>query len=206
MLNVYLLRHGQTAWNADGNRYCGRTDVPLTETGIRQAEFVRDQLAGLKLDALYSSPLQRAYHTAQIAGGGREVIKDPRLIEADFGNWEGKTREAFIRENAGIWDAWNADPATAKAGGTGETGMEVARRANAFFEEALRKHGPANILVVGHNGLNRLFLAHKLGMPLRNYRMIHQENSSVTLFTLDERGDITLRLLNSREHKLTPLH
>src|SRR5882757_8111316 len=99
MLNVYFLRHGETPWNAAGNRYCGRTDVPLTEKGLGQAAFVREQLKNVSFEAIYSSPLQRAWHTARIAGGGREVILDERLTEADFGNWEKKRKEEFIPEN-----------------------------------------------------------------------------------------------------------
>ena len=59
MLTVFLLRHGETAWNADNNRYCGRTDIPLTAKGIKQAEAVAIQLKGIQLDGVYSSPLQR---------------------------------------------------------------------------------------------------------------------------------------------------
>ena len=198
MLNVYLLRHGQTQWNAEGNRYCGRTDIPLTETGIRQAEIVRAQLVDVKLDAIYSSPLQRAYHTAQIAGGDKKVITDPRLIEADFGKWEGKTKAEFTKEEPGLWEAWDHDPTISRAGGCGETGSEVVRRVDEFFNDVLQKHVGTNILVVAHNGVNRLYLAHKLGMHLRHYRRIVQENSSVTLFALDESGEITLKRFNSK--------
>ena len=198
MLNVYLLRHGQTEWNASGNRYCGRTDLPLTETGLRQARAVRDQLNGISFHAVYASPLQRAYHTAQIASGGREVIRDERLIEADFGNWEGKTMEEFIEEDAALWANWMNDPLTSRAGGTGETGKEIIERVDAFFQAAQQKHDASTILVVAHNGINRLYMAHKLGMPLRKYRSLVQENSSVTLFTLDETGELVLKLLNSK--------
>ncbi|HYH57032.1 MAG TPA: histidine phosphatase family protein, partial [Anseongella sp.] len=59
MLDVYLLRHGQTRWNAEGNKYCGRTDIPLTSLGIRQASLVRDLLEGLELEKVYASPLER---------------------------------------------------------------------------------------------------------------------------------------------------
>ena len=91
MLNIYLIRHGEIAWNADNNRYCGRTDIPLTEKGLKQAEAVRQQLASLKWDGVFSSPLQRAHTTAQIASGVN-VVKDDRLIEADFGLWERYTK------------------------------------------------------------------------------------------------------------------
>lgn len=198
MLNVYFLRHGETPWNAAGNRYCGRTDVPLTEKGMAQAALVREQLKNIAFHAVYSSPLQRAWHTARIAGGDREVIIDQRLIEADFGTWEGKTREEFILENENLWNDWSANPAITRAGGTGETATEVITRVNNFFEDAVRQHPSGNILVVAHNGVNRFYLSWKLGMDIRYYRRLVQENSSVTLFSLDEGGELTLKLLNAR--------
>jgi len=197
MLNVYLLRHGQTSWNADGNRYCGRTDISLTEEGKRQAEIVRTQLVGVKLDAVYSSPLQRAYLTAEIAGGGKKVMTDARLIEVDFGKWEGKTKEELMQEDPNLWKAWDHDPANSRAGGIGEIGSQVVQRVEEFFNEVLQKHAGGSIIVVGHNGINRLYLAHKLEMPLRHYRRIVQENSSVTLFSLDDHGEISLKRLNT---------
>lgn len=197
MLNVYLLRHGQTEWNADGNRYCGRTDIPLTQTGIQQAEMVRDQLANVFFDAIYSSPLRRAYETAKIAGGGRTVTCDYRLIEADFGKWEGKTKEQFIREDPGPWKSWQENPMSAKAGVTGETAADIIGRVDEFFGDVHAKHHGHNILVVGHNGINRIYLAYKLGMDVKHYRRIVQENSSITMFSLDEDGALTLKLLNS---------
>jgi len=198
MLNVYLLRHGQTQWNADGNRYCGRTDIPLTETGRRQAEAVREHLKVLSFDGIYSSPLQRAYETAQLASGGKAVIKDSRLIEVDFGTWENKTKEEFIKEDPVLWENWMNDPLSARAGGTGETGREVIDRLERFFNELLAQRTRSNVLVVGHNGVNRLFLAWKLGMNVKHYRRIFQENSSITMFSLERNGELTLRLLNSK--------
>jgi broad specificity phosphatase PhoE len=198
MLNVYFLRHGQTPYNADSNRYCGRTDAPLTEKGIRQAMEVRDQLKNISLDAVYASPLQRAYDTAKIAGGGREVRQDDRLIEVDFGAWEGRTREEFVAEDPSLWHQWDLDPMHARAGGTGETAAEVILRVDDLFRELLQRHAGGNILVAAHNGVNRLYLAWKLGMPVKYYRRIVQDNASITLFSLDEAGELTLKLLNAR--------
>lgn len=198
MLNVYLLRHGETQYNADGNRYCGRTDVELTEKGKGQANLVNDQLGNLSFDGIYSSPLKRARYTAEIASGGKQINTDPRLIEVDFGGWEGKTSAEFIKENAGLWNSWMDDPAITKAGGTGESAGDVVARVDDFYKEMLSKHPSGNILVVGHNGINRLYLAYKLGMPLKHYRRIVQENSSITLFSLDEGGELSLKLLNSK--------
>jgi broad specificity phosphatase PhoE len=197
MLTIYLLRHGQTAWNADNNRYCGRTDIALTENGRGQAEEVKRQLKGIQFDAVYSSPLERANLTARIASG-TTVIKDERLIEADFGDWECKTKEEFIAENELLWLNWMSDPAVHRAGGTGETGAEIVSRVDDFFRSLQQKHKDGNMMVVAHNGINRLYLAHKLGMPLKNYRQLVQQNSSITCFTLDEQGLLTLEFLNSK--------
>ena len=197
MLKIFLLRHGETAYNADNNRYCGRTDLPLTEKGIKQAKEVKRQLEGIEFAAVYSSPLQRAFTTANIASG-KEAVKDERLIEADFGEWEGKTKEEFIAENESLWLDWMKNPAIYRAGGTGESGAEIVARVDDFFQSLLQDYSEGNIMVVAHNGINRLYMAHKLGMPLRNYRQLVQQNSSITCFTLDTNGILTLELLNSK--------
>lgn len=197
MLTIYLLRHGETDFNAENNRYCGRTDIPVNAKGRAQAETVRRQLEGITFTGVFSSPLQRAYETAQIVSG-REVTKDDRLIEVDFGLWEGKTREQFVGEHPGSWEKWNADPRVNRAGINGENAMEVVNRVDAFFEELLSTYRDGTFLVVAHNGINRLFMAHKLGMPLANYRRIVQQNSSVTRFTLSREEGFTLELLNSK--------
>ncbi len=197
MITIYLSRHGETAYNADNNRYCGRTDIPINQKGLSQAKMVQEQLSEVEFTAVFSSPLVRAYQTAQIISG-KEVFKDLRLIEADFGLWEGKTREEFVGEMPESWQAWNEDPGIARAGNTGETGTQIVDRLGSFFKELCEKYSSGTFLVVAHNGVNRLFLAHKLGMPLKNYRRIVQNNSSVTRFTLDKDGEITLELLNSR--------
>lgn len=197
MLNVYLLRHGETAYNADGNRYCGRTDIGLTDKGIKQAEGVNKRLQGKQIDAVYSSPLKRANITAQIATGYDNVPTDERIIEVDFGTWEGKTKDEFATEDPASWENWANDPATTQAGNTGETGREVVARVDAFFKDMLLTHAGKTIVVVGHNGINRLFMAYKLGMPLKNYRRIFQENSAITYFELDDHGEMTLKKLNA---------
>lgn len=197
MLDVYLLRHGETTYNADGNRYCGRTDANLTEKGIVQAQRVSEALQGKKIDAVYASPLQRAYRTAEIATGGQlPVTQDQRLIELDFGAWEGKRRDEFIADAPELWDAWNADPATAPAGGTGDTATQVVQRVDDFFAEMQRHHNGQTIVVVAHNGVNRLYLAYKLGMPLRNYRRLAQENSAITLIRFGGDEPFSLLKLN----------
>ena len=196
MITIYLLRHGETDFNADNNRYCGRTDIPLNARGLEQARRVHDLLKDKEFDGVFSSPLERAYETAKRATGN-EVVRDERLIEADFGLWEGKTREEFVEELPDSWAAWNENPAIAKAGVTGETATDIVNRMDSFFGELCHKYETGTFAVVAHNGVNRLFLAHRLGMPLKNYRQLVQENSSLTRFTLDKDGILILELLNA---------
>lgn len=198
MIRVYLLRHGETAMNADGNRYCGRMDVPLNEQGVQQAERMAERLKSIQFDAVYASPLQRAYRTAEIASGSKDVIQDPRLIEVDFGSWEGKTRAEFIAENPALWQQWNTDPGNTKAGQTGEHALGVVQRVEDFFRSMERRHEGGTLLVVGHNGINRLYMAHMLGMPLAHYRRIFQDNASITEFLLNDQEPFQLRMLNCR--------
>lgn len=146
---------------------------------------------------MYSSPLSRASRTAEIASGRSTVITDRRLIEVDFGLWEGKTKEEFNKENPTLWKQWINDPETTRAGERGETGGEVVKRVNDFFEEKKVEHAGETIIVVGHNGINRLYMASKFGMPLSNYRKLEQENSSFTLFELDESQGFVLKKLNA---------
>jgi broad specificity phosphatase PhoE len=155
-------------------------------------------LKEIKFDTIYSSPLKRAYETAEIAGGTKEVVKDERLTEMDFGEWEGKTRDEFTAEDPELWARWSRDPETTKAGGTGETAGELLARVNSFFSELKQKHPSGNVLVVGHNGVNRFFLAGQLGMHLKHYRKIVQENSSITLIGFDAKEGFSLRKLNSK--------
>ncbi|MDB5002059.1 MAG: Phosphoglycerate mutase [Mucilaginibacter sp.] len=196
MLNIYLLRHGETPYNAEGNRYCGRTDIGLTDIGVAQAKAVNQRLAGLHIDAVYSSPLQRARVTAELATD-REVETDQRIIEIDFGEWEGKTQLEFAADDPLSWEAWANDPGENRAGRTGETGNQIVKRVDAFYQDMLRKHADQAIVVVGHNGINRLYMAYKLGMHLKNYRRIFQENSAITLIQLDGNGELTLKKLNA---------
>lgn len=198
MVTICLLRHGETAFNADGNKYCGRTDIELTEKGIAQANRMNQLLKDYTFDAIFSSPLYRAKLTAQIVSGRAEdVVTDERLIEVDFGQWEGKRPEEFQTEDPESWNNWLTDPENNRAGRTGETAKEVVERLNSFYAELLEKYTGKTILIVGHNGVNRFFMSSKLGIPLKNYRRIVQENSALTLIKLVNADEIQLLKLNA---------
>src|SRR5580704_1318420 len=85
---VYLARHGETAWSLSG-QHTGRTDLPLTERGERNARRLGERLKGLSFAKVFSSPLQRARRTCELAGFGKAEI-DPDLVEWNYGEYEGK--------------------------------------------------------------------------------------------------------------------
>lgn len=198
MVTICLLRHGETAFNAQGNKYCGRTDIEINEKGVGQATRMKELLKAWRFDAIFSSPLKRARRTAEIISDQADaVISDDRLIEVDFGEWEGKSSDEFTALDPESWRNWLHDPGLNRAGRTGETGKQVTERVADFFGELLENFDGKTILVVAHNGVNRLFLAHSLGMPLSNYRKIVQENSALTLLTIDKHAGFNLLKLNA---------
>ena len=91
-MKLILIRHGRTDWNVQG-RVQGRTDIPLDETGRRQAAAVAQRLSGIRLNAIYASPLTRAHDTAKAVAAFHDcdIYVSEKLTEINFGAWEGKT-------------------------------------------------------------------------------------------------------------------
>lgn len=195
MTRIYLLRHGETPWNAAGNRYCGRTDVPLAERGRVQARLAAAALANRPLAAVVCSPLSRARETADLVAAGRiEVEVDRRLLEIDFGGWEGLSAAEIAVADPRGWAAWLADPAATRAGGTGETAAEVIGRAQPALAELGDRFPGREVAVVGHNTLNRLLLVAALPAPLAAYRRLLQANGCVNVVEWGEAGCRLVRL------------
>jgi probable phosphoglycerate mutase len=154
---LLLVRHGQTEWAA-GGRHTGRTDVPLTEQGEREARELRGWAASLGSVPVLCSPLQRARHTAELAGFQRAAELDPDLLEWDYGGYEGLTTPQ-IRERTGQPD-WQVFTHGVVAGDTpGETLEEVAARARRVIGrvEPLMTH--SDIVLVAHAHVLRVLAA-----------------------------------------------
>ncbi|WP_062234440.1 histidine phosphatase family protein [Fictibacillus sp. FJAT-27399] len=201
MAKIYLLRHGVTEWNAAGDRYCGLTDIDLSKQGGIQAECAAAYLKDIKFDAAYSSTLCRAYNTAQIIAKKHylSVQKDDRIVEADFGLWEGKTRTEFEQEDPQSWEAWVIDPKSNPAGKTGETAEKIFSRMKSFFDEISKNHPDETVLVVAHSTVNRIYIAGALEMPFKHYRRLYQENTGINIFDL-EKDSFKLLHMNVAEH------
>lgn len=195
MTLIHLLRHGETSWNSEGNRYCGRTDLPLAKAGERQAVLAAGALANVPLEAIYVSPLLRSRQTGEAIGAAHDVplVEDSRLIEIDFGGWEGLTSAEIAASDPAGRAAWLHDPSDVRAGRTGETGREASERMEAFLRE-VASVGPVAIAVVGHNTANRLALVSTLGAPLASYRRLALDNASISLLVSTGDGVRWLRI------------
>jgi broad specificity phosphatase PhoE len=147
--NAWLVRHGQTEWARDG-RHTGRTDIPLTDAGRRQALDVRSKLEGHRFALVLSSPLSRALDTARLAGFGDVVQIDDDLAEWDYGAWEGLTTPQ-IRETIPGWTIW------ANGARNGETPAQVAERCDRVVARVRAANGDALLFAHGH--LLRVFTA-----------------------------------------------
>jgi len=179
MTELYLVRHGETDWNA-ARRIQGRTDIPLNETGREQARRAGELLARRRWDGLYASPLGRAHETAAIIGeriGIREVVHVEALIERDYGEAEGM---AFDEIEA-------LYPEGVRAPGQ-ETREEVAARVVPALLELAARHPGERLLLVSHGGAIRSVL--QTVEPHTQHPRI--TNASVHSFRVDDGGALRL--------------
>ena len=155
--SLILVRHGLTDWNLE-KRYQGRLDIPLNAAGRAQAAGLKAQLETLAFEIVYSSPLGRAYETAQIIAGGRPIVCDERLAEIDHGTWQGRTQDEIAAQWPREWQRWNSDPDQFTPPG-GETAAQVQSRVKAFLSDI---RGEA-VLCVSHGVVIQTFLSTVLG-------------------------------------------
>ncbi len=167
MTRIYLVRHGQTDWNVE-RRWQGHADIPLNAVGLAQAEQVAHRLAGERLQAIYSSDLQRARQTAEALSRrtGLPVHLDARLREIHQGEWQGllvteieaRYGEAFQRRRM---DPYNVTPPG------GETVEQVRQRVVQAFEDILARHPTERVVVVSHGFALAVAQVHYQGLPIQ---------------------------------------
>jgi broad specificity phosphatase PhoE len=187
MLDLYLTRHGSTL-RSDPEQHLGqRIDVELSESGREASRAVGRRLEGISFERVIASPLKRAQETATLAAPGVAVITEPRIIEMDYGRWEGLTYEQIEAQDAEARRFWEADPGSLACPG-GESGEDVARRVRAFLEqliEELDTTGAKDVyraLAVAHSTTNRVLLCVALGVPIRDYRRrFRQDPANLTV-------------------------
>ncbi len=203
-LTIYLIRHGETAWNEEG-RCQGVTDIPLTEKGRRQARAVANALERKPICRILTSPLQRARDTAALIAQAHAVSPAcyDELKEWDQGRLEGLTGPELMQDYPGFFERWLADPAgTAPPGG--EPLRAVQQRAWLILDR-LRQHdaltGP--VVVVSHTLTIAVMLCAALGLDLAQVHRLKIDLASINSLIFTEFGPFAmwrLAALNDRHH------
>ena len=183
--SVVLARHGETEWSLS-LRHTGKTDLPLTDEGRRQARALGPRLHGWTFSLVLTSPLQRALETCRLAGYGEQARVRPDLEEWDYGRYEGLTSPqiAALQPNWSLWR--DGCPG-------GETAEEVGRRADRVLAEVRSVDG--DVLIFAHAHVLRVLAARWLGEPPEGGRHYALQTATVSVLGY-EHADPVIRLWN----------
>ncbi len=180
-MNLILVRHGETDWNLQ-ERMQGRTDTPLNERGMAQAEQAAARLAAEDpIEVLYTSPLMRARVTAEIIGKEFKLdpIADVRLTERGVGQLEGLTLTEIGKTFPEVVKAWREDKERVILPGA-EDQVEFHRRVMSFLEMVRDRHAGQQVAVVTHGGTLSMFFAILLGLDIHKRFPFRFDNTSIS--------------------------
>ncbi|OIN65527.1 histidine phosphatase family protein [Exiguobacterium sp. KRL4] len=193
MMIIYLTRHGETEWNIQ-NRMQGWKDSPLTAKGQQYAEKLGHRLQSVAFRAVYSSPSERAFQTAQLICEGRTtpIRIDARLKEIHMGEWEGKTHDFLKQNDLEAYTAFWETPHlyTSK---TGEGFDVLKNRLLEFLKEIQVNYQGETILIVTHGIAIKMLLSHFKGTGMEQLwtsSFIH--GTSLTIVESTDQGDLIL--------------
>jgi broad specificity phosphatase PhoE len=195
---VYLVRHGSVI-GAETRRFIGHLDVALSPLGERQVGALAARLAGVGLDAVYSSDLLRARRSAEIlaAPHGLVAVHRPELREFAMGRWEGLTGDEIKALDADGYTTWMADIAGYQFP-EGENLEQLSARAWPAFEAIVAGHPGGTLAVVAHGGTNRVLLCRALGIAPQRILALGQDYAALSVLAWSG-GRFTLMLLNHQE-------
>jgi broad specificity phosphatase PhoE len=184
---VYLARHGETAWTRS-RQHTGLTDLALTEHGEHEAQWLRERLRGQDLARVFSSPLQRAARTCELAGFGARAEVDRDLVEWDYGDYEGRT-SAEIHAERGDWQLFRDGCPR------GEAPEQVGARADRVVARVRAVQG--NVLLFSSAHFLRVFTARWLGLPPAAGRYLVLGTASLCALGYEhDRSEPVIRLWN----------
>src|SRR5580700_3352041 len=188
---VYLARHGETAWSLSG-QHTGRTDLPLTDRGERNARALGERLRGLTFSKVFTSPLLRATRTCELAGFGRAAEIDPDLVEWDYGQYEGR-RTAEIHAERPDWQLFrDGCPG-------GESPDEVGARADCVLTRVRAVR--ADVLLFSSGHFLRVLAARWLGLETEAGRYLLLSTASLSAVSYEHNlCQPVIRLWNDTRH------
>jgi broad specificity phosphatase PhoE len=188
---LYLARHGETAWSLSG-QHTGLTDVPLTERGERNARRLGERLAGLAFAKVFTSPLQRAAHTCELAGFGATAEVDPDLVEWNYGKFEG-LRTAEIHVTHPDWQLFRDGCPD------GESPDQIGARADRVVTRVRGIKGDVLIFSSGH--ILRVLATRWLGIEPSAGRFLMLSTASVSVLGYENHlSRPVIRLWNETRH------
>jgi probable phosphoglycerate mutase len=202
-LKIILIRHGETAWNAE-RRLQGHLDIPLNAEGERQARLLAGALAAEPIDLIVSSDLQRARQTAQAVATprGMPLHVEPGLRERCYGGFEGllysEIEQRFPAEFA-AWQARDVDAVLPSGKNCGETFRQFYTRSTDAILGLARSHPGQTIAMVAHGGVLECAYRMALGLPLETPRDFKVFNASINRFHMEE-GRLLLDSWGEVEH------
>jgi len=184
---IHLVRHGETAWTRT-RQHTGLTDIPLTERGEHDARKLGERLRGNTASHIFTSPLQRAKTTCDLAGFGAKATLDPDLVEWDYGDYEGLTT-AEIRELAPSWQLFrDGCPG-------GESAADVGLRADRVITRLRRLDCDSLVFSSGH--FLRVLAARWLGLAVSEARLFLLGTTTLSILGYEhDRTDPVIRLWN----------
>ena len=187
MTTIYLIRHAMSSGN-DGGYYCGHMDVPLSAEGYSQTEKLAERFDNVRIDAVYSSPLLRAYETAKAVNRSHrlDIALRYSLIELYAGDFQGRTFEEIDRVYHAEYECYKNDPGSFCAPEGESTAQLRERSLNAIREIAAENPG-RTVAVVSHGDFIRSYTCGALGLPLGELKNVaHNHNTGVTRIDYDE--------------------
>jgi alpha-ribazole phosphatase len=196
---LFLVRHGDTELNS-AERYWGSSDIRLSAAGFRQAERLRNRLAAEKIDAVYSSDLQRASATAELIASAHrlEVISCAELREIDFGEIEGLTFDEVSQLYPEVTSLWvERNPALEYPGGESIAGFD--KRVSKFLARLEKHNEEETVLIVAHSGVLRTLICRLLGMEPEHKWQFRLDLASLSILSTYQHVAV-LSLLNDVSH------
>jgi probable phosphoglycerate mutase len=169
MPKLFLARHGDTAWT-ESRQHTGRTDIPLNQAGKERARQLGERLRRFAVASVFTSPLQRASKTCELAGFGEVARVDPDLVEWDYGRFEGMLTRQILKEQPG-WELYRDGCPE------GESPGDVAARADRFIARVRGIEGDVLAFSSGH--IIRMIAARWLGLPSGAGRFFYCRPASV---------------------------
>ena len=199
MTSIYLVRHGQTAWNKE-EIFRGRTDVPLDETGLKQAELAGQYFKGMEIHGIYSSPLSRAWETAQKIAQFHNLKVQPLqgILDMSFGKWEGQSHRDIQKNDKEIYRQWVETPHLVRLPG-GETLDEVRTRSMHAIEEVIQTYPGKTLVFVSNRVVCKVLICGILGLDNSHFWQIAQDTTAINLIQY-KNGKYILSLMNETCH------